>query len=149
MNGKRVLLGGLLAGVFLNVSEGILNGALLMDDYQVLTQDYGLTEASWAMAGYILGAFVFGFFLAWLYAAIRPRFGPGWKTGAIAGTALWVVGYLVPGIWFGAMGLALGTGLTLLALVWGLAEMILAGIIAGWLYQEDAAAAPSAGAPAM
>lgn len=141
MNVKRVLWGGLLAGLFLNVSEGVLNAGILMDDYQAVMVRYGLTEASWAMVGYILGAFAFGFVLAWLYAAIRPRFGGGAKTGAIAGTAIWVVAYAVPTIWFGAMGLSLGAGLTLFALAWGLVELMIAGVIAGWAYQEEAATA--------
>lgn len=141
MNGKRMLLGGLLAGVFLNVSEGILNAGILMDDYQALMNTYGLSEASWAMAGYVLGTFAFGFVLAWLYAAIRPRFGPGPKTGAIAGAAVWVVGYAVPAVWFGAWGLTLGMGATVLALAWGLAELAVAGMIAGAVYQESSAPA--------
>jgi len=144
MNGRRVLLGGLLAGAFLTVGEGILNGVILMDEFLAMAERHSIVEAGWAMPAYILGTFVFGFFLAWLYAAIRPRFGPGWKTGAIAGAALWVVGYLVPGSWFGAMGLTLGIGTLLFALVWGLVEVVVAGIIAGWAYREDAAAA---GAP--
>jgi len=140
MNVKRVLWGGVLAGLFLNVSEGVLNAGILMDDYQALMDRYGMTEASWAMYGYVLGTFAFGFVVAWLYAAIRPRFGAGAKTGAIAGTAMWVVAYVVPTVWFTAMGMSLGAGLTLLALAWGLAELWIAGVIAGWAYQEAAAA---------
>jgi MFS family permease len=140
MNGKRIVLGGMLAGVFLNVTEGILNAVILMDDYESLMETHQLTGASWAMAGYLLGNFVFGLVLAWLYAAIRPRFGPGWKTGVYTGTAVFLVAYLVPSIWFSAMGMGLSSGMTVLALVWGLVEMALAGVIAGWVYQEEAPA---------
>lgn len=144
MNVKRVLLGGLLAGVFITVSEGVLNGVVLMDEYQAILSSTGLTEASWAMTGYIVGTLVFGFAVAWLYAAIRPRFGGGWKTGALAGTVLWIVGYGVPSVWLGAMGLTMTAAPTVLALVWGIAELVLAGVIAGWLYQEGAASPSSA-----
>jgi hypothetical protein len=140
MNVKRILWGGVLAGLFLNVSEGVLNAVILMDEYQALMDRYGLSEASWAMAGYILANFALGFAVAWLYAAIRPRFGAGARTGAIAGVALWVVSYAVPSVWFGAMGMALSAGSTVLAIVWGLVEMALAGTIAGWAYQEGVAA---------
>ena len=136
MNGKRILLGGLAAGVFINAGEAILNAGILMDDYEAMTATYGLTEASWAMAGYIAGSFVFAFAIAWLYAAIRPRFGPGPRTAVLAGALVWVVGNAVPTIWFMAMGLAFGAGATLLIVVWGFAEMVLAGMIAGWLYRE-------------
>jgi hypothetical protein len=137
MNLKRILLGGLLAGVVINVSEGILNAVILMDDYQALMDAHGLVETSWAVVGYLASGFVFGFAVAWLYAAIRPRFGPGWSTGARAGVLLWVAGYAVPTIWFGAVGLTLAAGATMLVLIWGLVELILAGGIAGWLYQEE------------
>lgn len=140
MNTKRVVMGGLVAGVFVNISEAILNGGILMDEYEAMGQMYGLTEASWAMVGYILGAWVLAFVVAWLYAAIRPRFGPGPLTGIIAGSAVWVVGYGVPTIWFLALGLSYGTGATVLSLVWTIVELAVAGIIAGWLYREQAAA---------
>lgn len=145
MNTTRIALGGLLAGVLVNVSEGILNAGILMDDYQGLMERYGMTEASWAMVGYVAGGFVFGFAVAWLYAAIRPRFGPGWRTAVMAGFVLWLVGYVVPTIWFTAVGLDVGAGATTLALAWGLVEMALAGMVAGWLYREGEAAseAPS------
>ncbi|GMV06883.1 MAG: hypothetical protein AMXMBFR53_31580 [Gemmatimonadota bacterium] len=141
MNTTRIALGGVAAGLLLNVTEGILNAVILMDDYEALMQTYGLPEASWAMAGYIGGCFVFGFALAWLYAAIRPRFGPGWGTGVRAGVLLWAVAYAVPSIWFGAMGMGLSTGKTVLALVWGLVEMVGAGVLAGWIYREEEGAA--------
>lgn len=143
MNTGRILLGGLLAGVSMNVTEGVLNAVILMDDYTAIMEQYGLPEASWAMVGYIGGTFVLGFAVAWLYAAIRPRFGPGPMTGVKAGMAMWVIGYAVPSIWFGAMGLALSAAMTSLALVWGLAEMSLAGVIAGWVYTEEDGAAGS------
>ena len=151
INSTRVLLGGLLAGVVINVGEGILNGVILLDDYQANMEQYQLVEADWAMVGYLFSAFLLGFVIAWLYAAIRPRFGPGWKTGAIAGAAVWAAAYLTAGIWFGAIGLAYGVGITLLALLWGLVEMALAGVAAGWVYQEGtgevAAAEPVGAAP--
>lgn len=137
INYGRVVIGGLLAGVVINVAEFILNGLLLRDAYEATMGSYGLTEATWAMIGYIAAAFAIGLVLVWLYAAIRPRFGPGPKTAAMAGVALWFVAYVVPTVWFGAMGLALGTGATVLTLIWGLIELPLAGVAGGWLYQEE------------
>jgi len=146
MNVKRILLGGLLAGVFINIGEGILNGVILMDEYQALMEQHGLAETSWAMAGYLVGGFLFGFVVAWLYAAIRPRFGGGWKTGARAAVPVWVVGCVVPTLWFGGVGLALGTGNTILVLVWALVELVVAGVIAGWLYREGGVGAAATAA---
>lgn len=139
INYGRVVVGGLVAGLVINVSEFILNGVILMDDYAAAMESYNLTEASWAMGGYIVSAFILGLVVAWLYAAIRPRFGAGAKTGIIAGVALWLGGYIVPSIWFLAMGMSYGTGLIVLSLVWGLVELAVAGMVAGWLYREGAA----------
>lgn len=36
-----------------------------------------------------------GMWAMWLYAAIRPRYGPGPKTATVAGFAWWVVGSLM------------------------------------------------------
>ncbi len=143
INYARVLLGGLLAGLVINISEFVLNGVILMDDYTAAMESYNLTEASWAMGGYIVSAFILGFVVAWLYAAIRPRFGAGWKTGATAGVVLWLGAIVVPSIWFLAMGMSYGTGLTVLSLVWALVELVLAGMAGGWVYREGAAAAPA------
>lgn len=140
INYGRVVLGGLVAGLVINVSEFILNGVILMDDYAAAMESYNLTEASWAMGGYIGSAFILGLVVAWLYAAIRPRYGAGWKTGVTAGVVLWLGGYIVPSIWFLAMGMNYGTALTVLSLVWGLVELGLAGVVAGWLYREGGAA---------
>lgn len=141
INYGRVVLGGLAAGLVINVSEFILNGVILMDAYTAAMESYALTEASWAMAGYIISSFILGLVLAWLYAAIRPRFGMGWKTGVTAGLALWSGAYLVPSIWFLAMGMSYGTGVTVLSIVWGMVELAVAGMAAGWVYQEGGAAA--------
>lgn len=144
MNTTRMLLGGLVAAVILTASEGILNAVILMDAYTAAMEASSLTEASWAMVGYIGGTVLFGFVLAWLYAALRPRFGPGGATAIRAAAVVWLVGYLVPTVWFGAMGMGMGAGAVTLALVWGLAELILAGMAAGWVYREDGGAAPPA-----
>jgi hypothetical protein len=147
MNTKRILWGGLAAGVLLNVTEAILNAGILMDDYSAILEAHQLTEASWAMAGYIVSMFVMGIAVAWLYAALRPRFGAGWGTAMRAGVLLWFTTYLIPSIWMGAMGMGFGMGGTLLSLAWGLVEITLAGMLAGWIYQEADVPVQPAGVP--
>jgi hypothetical protein len=143
MNLQRVLLGGLLAGVLVFVSEGILNGVVLADQIQALMASNGLVEASWAIPAYAASSLLLGLIVAWLYAAMRPRLGAGWTTGAQAGVVVWLTAYVGPTIFFGAMGLALGAGATMLALGWGLVELILAGAVAGALYKEAGTATPA------
>ena len=55
----------------------------------------------------IVMTFVLGIASVWLYAAIRPRFGPGAATAVCAGLAVWVIAHVWSGIylWAGFAGL--------------------------------------------
>lgn len=144
MNGinlTRVLLGGLAAGIVITLSEFVLWGFVLEGQYEAMLASYGLAEASWAMAGYVLGSLVLGFVLAFTYAAMRPRFGAGVKTAIIAGAAVWVAAYVLPMVWNGAVGISIGAAATVLTLAWALVELGLAASVAGMLYREQEAPA--------
>ena len=71
----------------------------------------------------------------WVYAAIRPRFGAGPKTGVIAGVAVWFFIILLHNLGEAPMGLypqrMYMTG-TIVALV----QYALAGPIGAYLYKE-------------
>ena len=49
--------------------------------------------------------FLYGIWLVWLYAAIRPRFGAGPRTAVIAGVAMWVLFSLLHTLSEAPMGL--------------------------------------------
>jgi hypothetical protein len=135
MNYKRILIGGLVAGVIINISEFILNGVVLADSMTEEMARLNLTFASWAMPMYVVMAFAWGFFLAWGYAALRPRFGAGAGTALIAAAVLWTVGYVLPSLSVLAMGLGQG-GTYAIALAWGAVEVVVAALAAGYLYRE-------------
>ena len=84
---------------------------------------------------FVLLGFLIGIVLVWLYAAVRPRLGPGPKTAGIMGVAVWF--FIYPGaiVGFVSMGL-LPANLAVLGLVWGLVELVLAALAGGWLYKE-------------
>ena len=147
MNLKRMLMAGLAAGVVLNIGEGVLWGVVLADRNAAMMTSLGLAEQSWAMAGYVMTVLAIGVILAWLYAAIRPRYGAGFQTAGRAGLALWITAWIIPGIWTAAIGIDMGLGVWLLAAGWGFVEVMLAGYVAGSIYQEATAGAPAA-APA-
>jgi hypothetical protein len=91
INWIRVVLGGLLAGVVLVVYDYIVNGWLLMSQWNAAMQALGKGQMGGsAVAWFIVNDFLIGFWLVWLYAAIRPRFGPGPKTALCAGLAGWL-----------------------------------------------------------
>ncbi|MDQ6700121.1 MAG: hypothetical protein M3Z36_08035, partial [Acidobacteriota bacterium] len=53
--------------------------------------------------GLVVIGFGVGIAGVWLYAAIRPRFGPGLKTALIAAVAVCSIGNVLPNIGFLAM----------------------------------------------
>jgi len=107
INMQRVLLGGLLAGLVLNVVDFLLYGVLWKDDITAALAALNRPPMSdSAIPLFVVLDFLYGIVLVWTYAAIRPRFGPGPKTAVYAGLLVWVVagllhfiGEMPMGIW--------------------------------------------------
>jgi hypothetical protein len=74
----------------------------------------------------------------WIYAAIRPRFGPGARTAAYAGIASWVVGSVVAG-YFAGLGM-FGWGLYGASAICELINSIVSTIVGAKFYTEEATA---------
>ena len=129
--------GGLLAGLIINIGEFILNepilGAELKEVMAGMNQE---PPGSGAIMIFVMMGFAIGILAVWLYAAIRPRFGPGAKTAACAGLTVWALGWLVPNISFMAMGW-FPMKLLVIASVWSLVEVTLATVAGAWLYTES------------
>lgn len=136
INTRGVVVGGLVAGLVINVSEYILNEPVLGAEITSALSAHNLPPVSGgAIAWFLTYGFALGIVLVWLYAAIRPRYGPGPKTAACAGTAVWFLAYVTASLNFGVIGL-LSARLLIIALIWGLVELIVAGIVGGRLYSE-------------
>jgi len=136
MNYARVLLGGLVAGLLLNVGEWLLNGVVLAAQMKEFFAKCGLTPPGGSsLVILIVITFVLGIVIVYIYAAIRPRFGPGVKTAVIAAVIAWFCVYLYNNV----IGAALGfvpMNILAIALVWGFVEYIIAAIAGAWVYQE-------------
>ncbi|MGA2325923.1 MAG: hypothetical protein ABSH05_06510 [Bryobacteraceae bacterium] len=137
INGLRVLAGGLLAGVVINVCEYVVNGVLLKDRWaDAMTNLHRSAQySSIEMASFIVWGFMVGLFAIWLYAAIRPRYGAGLKTAIVAGAAVWALGYVANTIPAAAMHI-FPRRLLALGLVAGLVEALVATVLGAWLYKE-------------
>jgi hypothetical protein len=79
---------------------------------------------------------IVGLTLVFLYAAVRPRFGPGPKTATLVAVVLWISSTLLSLIGYDMIGLYPKTMLTLWGLV-GLIEMLVAAHVGGWIYRES------------
>ena len=82
----------------------------------------------------VLG-FILGIVMTWLYAAVRPRLGPGPKTAALIGVAVWFFAYVTATVGMVAMGMT-SANMAAVILAWGLAELVLAALAGGWAYKE-------------
>jgi hypothetical protein len=136
MNYARVLLGGLVAGIVLNIGEFLLNGMLLAKEMEEFFSKCGLTPPGGsALIILVLITFLMGIFIVYVYAAIRPRYGPGPKTAICAG----LIGWFCVSFYSNAVGFALGfvpTNLFAIGLAWGLVEYTLGAIAGAWVYKE-------------
>ena len=136
INTPRVLLGGVLAGIVVNIGEFLLNGVILADYYTEMGGRLGLPAMDTKVfVIFILLSLVLGIAAVWLYAAARPRLGPGVLSAAKIALAVWFFGYVNAAAGFWGIGL-MDTQTALMSLTWGFVEIQLAVIMGAWLYKE-------------
>lgn len=87
-----MILGGLVAGLAFNLLEAMIGTLVTAKDFQAALSTLGkrMPQTPGMMAYYVALGFVMGIALVWLYAAIRPRFGPGPRTAICAGLVGWL-----------------------------------------------------------
>lgn len=138
INWGRVIGGGLLAGLVMNIGEAVLHGAVLGEDAVNLYKALNLAQPDPSnLVKLIVMTFVLGITSVWLYAAIRPRYGAGPMTAICAGLAVWVFAHLWSGVYLGVGFAGLVTPkLAWLPVAWGLVEAPLGTLAGAWLYKE-------------
>ena len=139
MNLPRILAGGLLAGLVMNVGEGVLHAVILANESQLLYENLHvpLPEAASNISFLVAATFLLGISAVWVYAAIRPRFGAGPRTAVIAGLLVWGLAHVWSGFYLsnGYAGI-MPANLAWLPVLWGLFEAPLATLAGAALYKE-------------
>jgi len=143
INTNKVLIGGIAAGVVMNIIDFIsykfILGARMMAESEAFKP--GMSQAmmtSSAMISNIVMDLVLGILLVWTYAAIRPRFGPGMKTATYVAVLFWILagiflsGYLHMGM--------MSSGLWWTFAFIGLVNFWVSAWVGARLYSEDAVA---------
>ena len=103
-NMGRIILGGIVAGIVLDILGFLVDGILLAPQWTAGMTALGKSGAftmNQIVSLNLLGL-ANGIFAIWLYAAIRPRYGAGPKAAVFAGLALWVAGVLLPNLVHGS-----------------------------------------------
>lgn len=135
INWGRVFLCGLVTGAV----WGVISGPVLL----VIGQDFlaAIPVGNFfsplqpgLVAFYSLLWFVMGVWMMWLYAAIRPRYGPGPKTAGIAGLATAVFGIVADAVWV-AMGVV-PVEVVVAPIVAAVPILIVAAMVGARLYKE-------------
>lgn len=146
INRQKVLIGGLVAGVALNIVDYFSNAVIFADRMRADANAFkpGFGDEMMAMTGgqiasYVFFDFVVGMLLVWTYAAIRPRFGPGPRTAMYVALLYFVFGMILTfgykesgimsaGLWYSYSGL------------W-LVNLLIASMVGAWVYTEETEAA--------
>lgn len=140
LNTSKVVVGGIAASV-VNLALGFVAFGMLLGPKYNAELDAVIPGASAKMASGsnmvagLLGQVVIAFVLAWLYAAMRPRFGPGMKTAVFAALPVWISGMV---FYTGYMQMGtMSMNLYLTGAVVSLIITIATAATAGVLYKEE------------
>lgn len=137
MNMGRVILGGFVAGIVMDIMSFFVDGMWLAPRWAAAMKALGhpgftTRQLLWFN---ILGIAI-GIVAVWIYAAIRPRFGAGAKTATCAAVAMWIASALLPNLDMMWVTGLFGRRLTFYSTAGTLVEMILGTLAGAALYKE-------------
>ena len=143
INTSKVVVGGLAAGLVNNVLgfvvQGMMLGQRMMDEMLAAAPSLkGRGEDTRTIVARVVTGFAIGMLITWLYAAMRPRFGPGPKTAVLAAFAVWLCGFIFYMDWL-YMGM-MSVGLYAIVSVAMFVTCVITAMVGAMLYKEEAAA---------
>lgn len=137
INLGRVILGGIAAGIVADALGYAVDGVLLAPrwaDGMAKLGRFGFSQNMWLW--FDLLGIIGGIVMIWIYAAIRPRLGPGVKTAIYAGVVVWMIGTLLPNVSFMCVAGLFSRHLTLYTTAGGLVEVVAGAVVGAALYKE-------------
>ncbi len=137
-NWSRVFLGGLVAGIVLNILSYAALAIYLRKLWDPALEALGhpVQQTIGFQTFWIVFNLVSGIVAVWLYSAIRPRYGAGAKTALIAALAVWVLQALSYAAISACYGLFPANALVSDALT-TLVMYIVATLLGAWIYKEQ------------
>jgi hypothetical protein len=138
INVAKVLMGGFAAGAVLAACDFAINNFVLAEAWQRVLQarnvDVAASGGNSEIVKFVLIDLLFGLLIVWVYAAVRPRLGPGPATAVKATLVV-----------FGASALNMATfapwmfswDMFVRSAALGAISMLLAGWVGGWVYSEE------------
>jgi hypothetical protein len=139
LNTKKVIIGGLVAGVviiLLNILAQFVLGDRIQNEMNAGMPGSAdsMTMSVAAVAAGIVMKFIIGIILVWLYAAVRPRFGPGPRTAFYIAVCVWILGaiFFSDFLLLGMMSILSYVILEVMQFL----SFIVATLVGAWIYTE-------------
>ena len=139
INTQRVLLGGLVAGLVMNIGEAGLHAGVLGTDTETFykTLNAPLPNPAQTIPLLVGMTFVVGLVAMWLYAALYPRFGNRAGSALTVGVIVGLLAHTWSGVYLGAGYSGIFTArLAWIPVAWGFFEATLAVFVGSLLYKE-------------
>jgi hypothetical protein len=145
INYGRVILGGVFGGIIAAFLDWLLNGVLMGQLWEDAMKSLNRSNAfSGAFLPFLFLAFsIGGIVLVWVYAAMRPRFGPGVRTAVYAGLVAWIFAGLLPSMMNAVSGLY-NPRLMLYSTLAAMVDIVAGALAGAALYREAAGSARTA-----
>ena len=137
MNIGKVIVGGVVAGLVLNIGQTIVHLYLFAEQAAAMAEAQGLAAPTGGQIGmyWVLG-FVIGLVMLFMYAGFRPRCGAGVSTALAVAGVTFILGELVPTLFYTTSG-AVTLGDSLPFLISTLVLLMVSSVAGAALYTED------------
>ncbi len=140
INWRSFIVGGLVAGVIINISAITLVHGVFGEAYAATFVSHLSSEITIPTAALLIWVrLVVGMVVTFVYIGFRPRFGPGPRTALIACLAVWFSTYITLAFMLNKFGVLTGWRLWV-TIVWGFGEVYVATLVGAWIYREQPAA---------
>jgi hypothetical protein len=138
ISARRVIFGGIVAGIICFLGDGVVHGILLKDRWAQIMAALGKSggDIGRQHPGYFLAYDLLkGLLAVWFYAAARPRFGSGTKTALLAAFTIWLLVIPIPTLGLLPMAFFSG-GFVVLWSLYGLVPIVIGTLIGAWIYRD-------------
>jgi len=136
INLKSVITSGLAAGIIISISA-ITMVPVVGNEMDSVLANRGLPPLSnLDMVYFCFFSLIYGIFLIFLYAALKPQFKSKTKTAIIVSLIVWILANVISNaanVVYGFMPVKL----TVIGIIWGLMEFLLATLVASRLYERS------------
>lgn len=134
INVGKVIVGGIAAGVVMNVFDYVINEVIMKTDYMAVFQARSIDPTLISIPTMVVLDFAMALLLVFTYAAIRTRFGPGPKTAVVAGLMI-ALTCNVLAAYFAGQGF-FPWSVWAKAAVFATANMVISTVVGAALYSE-------------